>query len=150
MKFLPLLGKKLKDDEVVEILEDLDMKVIYDFDRLHENMPDIYWATSKPKGFQFRFDDAQRLEAVFLHVMPEDDIAAVSPHDCDVPFFGSKQDLEAFGEAQHLRVTKGSADVLGRNRDWVLLEFASHSIHYEFREGSLALVSILRIDEPAA
>jgi hypothetical protein len=140
----------LKDDEVIEILEGLDMEVIYEFDRLHENLPDIYWATSKPKGFQFRFDDSQRLEVVFLHMTPGDGFAAVSQHDCDVPFFGSRQDVEAFGKTQHLQVTKGSADFLGVSREWVRLGFASHSIHYEFRAGSLALVSISRIDEPAA
>ena len=144
MNFLPLLGKMLKDDEVIEILEGSDMEVVYDFDRLHENMPDIYWATSKPKGLQFRFDDSQRLEVVFLHITPGDGFAAVSQHDCDVPFFGCKHDVEAFGEAQHLQITKGSADFLGVSREWVRLGFASHSIHYEFRAGSLALVSISR------
>jgi hypothetical protein len=148
--FLPLLGKMLKDDEMIEILEGSDMEVIYDFDRLHENVPEIYWATSKPQGFQFRFDDSQRLKVVFLHVVPGDGYAAVSQHDCDVPFFDSRQDVEAFGETQHLQVTKGSADFLGVNREWVRLGFSSHSIHYEFRAGSLAMVSISRIDEPAA
>jgi hypothetical protein len=150
MRFIPLLGKKLKDDEIIEILEGLDMVVIYDFDRLHENTPDIYSATSEPKGFEFRFDDSQSLEVVYLHITPDDGFAAVSQHDCDVPFFASKQDVEAFGEAQHLQVTKGSADFLGVYRDWVRLEFATHSIHYEFRAGSLAMVTISRIDEPAA
>ena len=150
MKFLPLLGKKLKDDEVIEILDGLDMEVIYIFDRSHENMPDIYSAPSEPKGFQFRFDDAQNLEVVYLYITPQDGFAAVSQPDCDVPFFVSKQDVEAFGEAQHLQVIKGSADFLGVYRDWVLLEFATHSIHYEFRAGSLAMVTISRIDKPAA
>jgi len=150
MTFLPLLGKQLKDDEVIDILEGLDMVVTYEFDRLHENMPDIYWAASKPKGFQFRFDDSQRLKVVFLYVTPDNDFAAVSQHDCDVPFFVSRQDVEAFGEAQHSQVTKGRADFLGVSREWVRLGFASHSIHYEFRAGSLAMVTISRIDEPAA
>jgi len=150
MTFLPLLGKMLKDDEVIEILEGLDMDVIYDFDRLHENTPDIYWATSKPEGFQFRFDDSQRLEVVFLHITPGDGFAAVSQHDCDIPFFASKQDVEAFGEAQHLQVARGSADFVGFSREWVRLGFATHSIHYEFHAGGLALVTISRKDEPAA
>ncbi len=51
MKFLPLLGKLLKDDEVVAVLEQADMEVIYDFDRLHENTPDKYWAESKKHGY---------------------------------------------------------------------------------------------------
>jgi hypothetical protein len=150
MTFLPLLGKQLKDDEVIEILEGLDMEVIYEFDRLHENMPDIYWAASKPKGFQFRFDDSQSLEVVFLYITSDDDFAAVSQHDCDVPFFSSKQDVEAFGAAQHLQIAKGSADFDGVSGEWVKLGFATHSIHYEFRAGRLALVTISRKDEPAA
>ncbi len=150
MQFTPLLNKKLKDDEIIEILESLDIEVVYEFDRLHENMPDIYWATSEPEGFQFRFDEAQRLEVVYLHVIPADGFAPVSQRDCDIPFFTTKQEVEAFGEARHLQVTKGSADFLGVSREWVRLEFAAHSIHYEFRTGSLALVTISRKDEPAA
>ena len=149
MTFLPLLGKQLKDDEVIGILEGLDMEVIYEFDRLHENMPDIYWATSKSKGFQFRFDDSQRLEVVFLHITPDDGFTAVSQDDCDVPFFGSKQ-RGGIRQAQHLQVTKGSADFLGVHRDWLRLSFATHSINYTFQRGSLATVTIIRRDEPAA
>lgn len=113
MQFIPLLNKKLKDDEIIEILEGLDIEVVYEFDRLHENMPDIYWATSKPEGFQFRFDEAQKLAVVFLHITPDDDFAAVSQHDCDIPLFESKQEVLAFGEAQHLQVAKGDADFQG-------------------------------------
>jgi hypothetical protein len=150
MKFLPLLGKKLKDDEVIEILEGLDMKVIYDFDRLHENMPDIYWATSKPKGFQLRFDEAQRLDVIFLHITPSEGCAAFSQRDCDIPFYKSKQEATEFGEAQRLQLAKGDTDFQGVSREWVLLGFAAYSIHYEFHAGHLALVTISRKDEPAA
>lgn len=142
MKFLTLLGKKLRDDEVIDILESLDMVVIYEFDRLHENQPDIYWAAAKPEGFQLRFDEAQRLDTVYLYITPREGFAAVSQHDCDIPFFATRQEVESFGEAQHLQVKKGGADFLGISREWVRLEFASHSIHYEFRAGSLALVTI--------
>lgn len=150
MKFLPLLGKKLKDDDVIEILEGLNMDVIYEFDRLHEGQPDIYWAASKPEGFQFRFDEAQRLDVVFLHITPSDGYAAISQRDSDIPFFSSTQEVETFGEAQHLRVEKGSADFLGISRKWARLGFVSHSIHYEFHAGTLALVTISRRVEPAA
>lgn len=147
MKFLPLLRKKLKDDEMIEILEGLDMDVIYDFDRLHEGQPDMYWAASKEDGFQFRFDEAQALDVVFLYITPSDDYAAISRHDCDVLFFGTKEDALAFGEAQHLQVAKGSADFLGVGSEWVRLGFAAHSIHYEFHGGKLARVTITTGDE---
>ena len=150
MEFLPLLGKMLKDDEVIEILEDLSIDVIYDFDRLHEGQPDIYWAAAKPEGFLFRFDETQALELVFLYIAPVNGYAAASQHDCDIPFFASKQEVEAFGEAQHLSIAKGTHDFLGATREWVRLGFASHSIHYEFRAGSLALITISKRNGPAA
>jgi hypothetical protein len=150
MKFIPLLGKRLKDDEIIEILESLDLEVIYDFDRLHEGQSDIYWASSKPKGIQFRFDGTQCLDTAFLYVSPGDGFEVASQQDCDIPFFASKQEVETFGEAQHLRVAKGSVDFLGTRRDWVRIEFSSHSVHYQFEAGRLALVTISRTSERAA
>jgi hypothetical protein len=147
MQFMPLLRKKLKDDEVIEILERFDMEVIYDFDRLHEGQPDKYWAASKKNGFQFRFDETHTLDVIFLHTMPRDGYAAISRHDCDIPFFTTAEESRKFGEAQHLQVKKGSADFLEVSREWVRLGFAKHSIHYEFHAGSLALVTISRKDE---
>jgi hypothetical protein len=147
MQFLPLLGKRLKDDEVVDILESLDMVVIYEFDRLHEGQPDVYWTAARPAGFQFKFDEAQKLTTIFLYITPGEGFAAISFHDCDIPFFANSQEVESFGETRHLQVTKGSADFLGVTREWVRLGFASHSNHYEFRAGSLALVTVSRKDE---
>ncbi|HSY18443.1 MAG TPA: hypothetical protein VK815_08930 [Candidatus Acidoferrales bacterium] len=113
MQFIPLLGKKLKDDEVIEILESLDIEVIYDFDRLHEGQPDKYWAGAKKDGFLFRFDEAQTLDVVFLYIMPSDVYAAISQHGCDIPFFTTSVEAQTSGDARHSQVTKGSADFLG-------------------------------------
>jgi len=146
MQFLRLLGKKLRDDDVIEILEGLDLDVIYDFDRLHEGQPDRYWAASKKDGFQFRFSEAQTLDVIFLYIRPNDGYAAISQHDCDIPFFTTAGEAQTSGETRHLLVKKGRGDFLGVNREWVRLGFAGHSIHYEFHGGSLALVTITRTD----
>jgi hypothetical protein len=53
MNFLALLGKKLKDDDVIELFERAHIHVVCDFDRSHENVPDRYWAAAKKEGFQF-------------------------------------------------------------------------------------------------
>jgi len=144
MHFLPLLGKSLKDDEIIEILEGFDMEVIYDFDRLHEGQPDQYWSASKKDGFQLRFDEKQTFDVVFLHLAPNDGYTAISRNDCDVPFFTTAEEAQMFGKTQHLQVAKGSADFLGVKREWVRLGFATHSAHYEFHAGSLALVTVAR------
>lgn len=145
MHFLPMLGKKLKDIEVIEVLERLDMDVIYDFDRLHEGQPDQYWAASKSEGFQFKFDETQTLVTVFLHLAPSDGFPAMSRYDCDIPFFTTAEEVQKYGQTRHLAVTKGSADFLGVRRVWVRLGFASYSAHYEFHGESLAQITLTRM-----
>jgi hypothetical protein len=144
MHFLPMLGKKLKSDEVIEVLEGLDMEVIYDFDRLHEGRPDQYWAASKSEGFLFKFDETQMLGVIFLYLTPRDGFTAISRHDCDIPFFIAAGEVRKYGQTQHLAVTDGSADFLGVKREWVRLGFTTHSVQYEFHGESLAQITLTR------
>ena len=146
MRLIPLLGKQLKDDEVIDLLDCLDMEVIYDFDKLREGQPDKYWASSKEAGIQLRFDAAQALDAVFFYIATGDGFTAFSQSDCDVPLFASIAEAQAFGDAQHLQLTNGRADFLGVPREWVRLGFPAYASHYEFHGGRLALVTITRSD----
>ncbi len=146
MKILPLLGQQLKDDDVIAVLDDLDMEVVYDFDRLHEGQPDRYWATSKRDGIQFGFDAQQTLSLIFLHVISCDDFTAFSTAECDLPLFHSITEAQTVGERQHIRMTKGTAEFLGMTRDWVCFQFETHSVHYEFRDDNLALITISRVE----
>ena len=77
MNFLSLLGKKLKDDCIVDILDFADIEVIYEFDRSHENLEDLYWAQSKQHGFQFRFDKDQILDNIFIYARSAEGFTAV-------------------------------------------------------------------------
>ena len=144
MRLLPLLGKPLKDDDVIDILDSMEMDVIYDFDRLHEGQPDKYWAASQEAGIQLRFDKAQTLDTIFLYIAPDEGFAACAQRDSDVPFFTTAAEVQAFGEAQGLQVSKGRTDFLGVSRDWIRLGFETYSVHYEFRAGSLARVTVSR------
>jgi hypothetical protein len=65
MKMSSLLGKKLKEDIIMELLESHEIQVIYDFDRTHENIPDAYWAGFKQAGFQLHFNNNQILDTIF-------------------------------------------------------------------------------------
>src|SRR5262245_26669545 len=144
MQFLPLLGKSLRDDDVIDVLDSLEMDVIYDFDRLHEGQPDQYWASAKEAGIQLNFNAAQTLDTIFLHIAPSGGFGAFSPIGSDISIFATVAAAEAFGDAHGLQVSKGTADFLGVSRDWVRLGFVTHSVHYEFRGGGLALVTIQR------
>jgi hypothetical protein len=142
MKFLPLLGKRLKDDEIIDFLESAEMEVVYDFDRLHENQPDKYWATAKDRGVQFGFDADQSLELIFLYAVPAEDFSAVDRSESDVPFFSTVAEAEMYAAQEKAGVTKGEAEFLRSRRHWVRLACPNHSLHYEFREGFLTLVTV--------
>ena len=144
MHLLPLLGKSLKDDDVIDILDEMEMDVIYDFDRLHEGQPDKYWAAAQEAGIQFRFDEAQTLDTIFLYILPDEGFAAYPQRDSDVPVFTTTAEVQAFGEAQHLQISSGRADFLGVSSDWIRLGFGAYLVHYEFRAGSLAQVTVSR------
>ncbi len=142
MHFLPLLRKRLKDDDVIDILEWAKTEVVYDFDRLHENQPDKYWVTAKNCGFQLGFNDQQILDVIFLHVAPSEEFSACDPENCDVPFFLTSAEVGAHGSRQDVQIVKGKTTFLNVEREWVRLEYPRHSLHYEFSDGSLALVTI--------
>jgi hypothetical protein len=144
MQLIPLLGKALKDDEVIDHLEGMEMEVVYDFDRLHEGQPDKYWASSKRVGIQLRFNEDQILDNIFLYIAADEGFAAFALGNSDVPVFRTAAEVQAFGDAQRLQVTKGQANFLGVSRDWIRLGFGAYSIHYEFRGGSLARVTVSR------
>jgi len=53
MEFRQLRGKLMKDDDVIEVLEHYDMRVIYDFDRTHGNMSMCIGRRPRRSDFNF-------------------------------------------------------------------------------------------------
>lgn len=142
MHFTPLLGKKLKDDEVIEVLEWLDAQVIYDFDRTYENMPDKYWVRSQENGIQMGFDDQQRLEVIFLHIAPIAGFTPVDMEAADVTPWETLGAAETHAIGKQIPYTKGQGEFLGIPRTWIRWEFESHTVHYEYRQDQLAMMTL--------
>ena len=143
MHFLPLLGRHLKDDQVIELLDHYGMDVVYDFDRLHENTADKYWAASKAHGFQFRFNAEQKLDAIFLYVAPVEGFSIINRSEIDVPFFVGVSEVEAHCNAKGLRFAQGRV-ALGvlAERDWGRIDTDEWSAHYDFRKGALTIIGL--------
>jgi hypothetical protein len=129
MHFLSLLGRCLKDDDVVDVLERNEIDVVYDFDRSHENIDDIYWAPSINGGFVLKFGAKQVLETIFLYAAPIEGFTAIDRTDCDVTFFSSVKEVEAYAIKSKARFNKGVVDLLGIHREWVRLEYDGFSVH---------------------
>ena len=142
MHFLPLLRKSLKSDDVADLLEHWDVSVTYEFDRLHEGTSDWYWAGFRDLGFQLRFDQNQVLDCIFIYVLESDGFSPVDLSDSDIPVFGSPGGVAAYAAQQGAATSDGRASLEGVVRDWVRVEWNSHSVHYEFRGGELALITV--------
>jgi hypothetical protein len=108
MKLLPLLDLNMKSDEVIEVLEHFDLKVVYDFDRLHENTDDLYWASAHQAGFELRFNQRQVLDTVFLYVLPRGEFMRIDPSLAGVPFHGSFGEAKAALLQQQVRLQAGN------------------------------------------
>jgi len=103
MNLTALLGRNLKDDEILEVLEVYQIEqVVYDFDRNHENMEDVYWAAARSAGFQLRFDQQQVLDTIFCYIAAEEGFSPVSPHIIGVPIHRSFDEAEAACKAAGL------------------------------------------------
>ena len=145
MTLTSLLGKKLKDEEILQLIEDYQVgDVVYGFDRLREGTEDEYWAEAKEAGFAVRFDQDQMLNTVFCYASSIDGFTPISASDVGVPFFSSFEDAEGAAKAAGVRHSTGHVDdaLLGIKSCWVRHERPEAWVHYEFRDDELALVTL--------
>jgi hypothetical protein len=136
---LSLLNKKLKDDIIMELLESHEVEVIYEFDRTHENLPDVYWAGIKQAGVQLRFNDYQILDTIFCYIKTRDGFEPIVPDDIGVPIFSS------FDEAEQNCKKRGvKYKIPPSSQTWLKVEDSVGDVHYEFQDGLLAMVTLMR------
>ena len=139
MKLTGLLGKRLKDDEILEVLEHYDMEVIYAFDRTHEGMPDQYWAQAKPHGFQLGFDEHQVLNVVFCYVAPSEGFSPIDSSIIGAPVH------RAFGEAEsYCKQNSLAYRVSDPSRPgwWLKVEGSNPWLHYQFKDNRIFRVTL--------
>lgn len=137
MDFESLLGRQLKDDEVVEVLDAQGMQVVYDFDRSHENLEDVYWAAAQASGFQFRFDQDQKLDVVFLYIEASEGFRPIARGEVGIPLY------ENFDEAKQDFTREGIPfKESPGGKWWVKGDFGSSTRHYQFRDDTLFRVTL--------
>ncbi|WP_269532849.1 hypothetical protein [Chitinimonas sp. BJYL2] len=139
MNLLYLLNLALKSDEVIEVLEDYNITVVYDFDRFRENSPDLYWASSADAGFELRFNERQVLDTIFMYASPRHSFNSVASGIEGVPCFNS---FEAATEGfKRMGIAYEAAP---EGNDWIKGDFNAYQVHYEFcHDGALGLVTIM-------
>jgi hypothetical protein len=143
VKLIEYIGQKLKDDDVVDLLEQYEMEVIYHFDRHHENSPDEYASAASASGFELRFDDRQVLTTIFCYVEERDDFLAVDPSAVGVAFFVSPAEARKAGEKEGVNCKhKSDVEFLGRRLSWVSFEKGNRKMHYEYSDRGLSLITL--------
>ena len=142
MDYLPLLEMHLKSDEIIDLLETYDMEVVYEFDRLHENLPDEYQARCAELGLELLFDADQRLKTVFIHLVDANGFTPADLTDSDVLRFDTKRAAASHALREGIAVKEGRSEFLGKETDWIRFEYEGYSVHYEYRRGSLALITL--------
>ena len=148
MDLSALLGHKLKDDDVIEILEGYDIEVVYEFDRLHDNLPDVYWASVREAGFQLRFNEDQVLGTIFCYVVAKDGFSPIAPAIIGAPVYKTFDDAEQACKSHGLRYSTSDATKAPPHRHWWLrVEAPEHWSHYQLENGLVALVTLSRPGE---
>jgi len=118
------------------------MTVVYDFDRLHENSPDTYYASAYAGGFQFGFDEHQVLEVIWCYVLPAEGHAAIDLDMLGTPAF------DTFALAQDYAQTSGIRTVQDQSGEgWIRFEYKTARVPYQFDNGCLSRVTISRPKE---
>jgi hypothetical protein len=147
VKLIDLLGRQLKDDAVVGLLELYELQVVYEFDRLHENTPDYYTVQALTRGFELRFNEAQILDTVFCYITSRDGFEPIEADFVGVPMYESIGTAAAAAQRLAVKVTrKDGVKFLGRVTSWIRLEHKRQSWHFEYSNDALARVTLIHRD----
>jgi hypothetical protein len=141
MKHLDLLGTPLKSEFLFDLLETYDARVVYEYDRTHENLPDEYHAEIPDLGLQFVFDESQMLRTLF---MKPTEVTTFNPFEDDerIRKFASKTEARQHAKNNGVPTSEGETDFMGEQRDWIRLESDTHSIHYEYVNSELKMITL--------
>lgn len=142
MNLLSLLHLALKSDEVIDLLELHEIKVNYDFDRTHEGIPDIYWASCQEVGFELRFNENQVLVTIFMYILPRDGFTPIETSITGVPIYRNFAEVKAAFQCNAVAFSKAKV-----GEGWIKGDFGEHAVHYEFNQaGALSLVTVMAVD----
>jgi hypothetical protein len=139
-----LLGRALKSDELIELLEDEDMEVIYQFDRIHEGGKDRYWTANRSAGYELHFDDKQRLKTIFCYLVATDTFRPIDPALIGVPIYRTfdeaKRNADAQGVSYVTPNVKKYPDMAGK---YLRMDLPDYSVHYQFKKRRLDMITLM-------
>ncbi|GAB5440516.1 MAG: hypothetical protein Fues2KO_08650 [Fuerstiella sp.] len=142
MRHLDLLGTGLKSDFLCDLFETYDVQVVYEYDRTHEGLADEYHAELPDLGLQFVFDAKQVLRTLFLRPVEVSTLNPFNPDDDRIQRFNTKADAIRYAHENGLQFSEGLAELMGEQKDWIRFKSDTHSIHFEFVDSELRLITL--------
>jgi hypothetical protein len=145
MNYIDILGESLKSEFLFDLFETYDVDVIYEYDRTYENLEDEYRAEIPKMGLGFIFDASQRLTTLF---MKKAEHSGYNPFEGDDPrkiSFRSGSEAMRYAKEKSIDAIHHEAEsdsFLGEIPEWVKFIFESYSIHYQFNDDGLNLVTL--------
>ena len=128
---------------MLEILEHYGIDVVYDFDRTHENIEDCYWAAAKANGFQFRFDENQSLDVIFLYLVEREGFTPISRKEIDVPVFETFDEAEKECNSKNIPFIKSPGEPGTRDyKWWIKPSYGDYTVHYQYKDGAIRMITI--------
>jgi len=142
MELIPLLHQILKSEILIDLFETYDVLVVYEYDRTYEGRADAYWAKIPSLGLEFVFNKSQVLKTIFVYVVPEDELVAADLNELGIDSFPSKQTAIESAIENSVHFTEGETNVFDDHRDWIKYEYSNYSIHFEYRDSVLSLITL--------
>jgi hypothetical protein len=142
MNLSKLLNCHLKSDELIVLFEHYDVDVIYSYDRLHEGTEDSYYGSINELGLQFSFNEHQVLKTIFIYVSGNEEFEKANLSEFEISAHDDKLSVIKYGKENGIEYTEGEVSFLGENRSWAKLALSDYSIHYEFTDGVLGLITL--------
>ena len=145
MTHLELLGYDLKSDFLNDLFETYDVQVVYRYDRTHEGIADEYLAEIQELGLEFIFDERHVLTTLFWKQV---EVTTFNPFEADpsMPAFLAKEEATRYARDNGLKTTEGTAEFSGEQKVWIRIERDTHSIHYEYIDADLRMITLQRTD----
>lgn len=142
MNLQKLLNCSLKSDDLIELFEHYEVDVVYSYDRLQEGMEDKYYGSINELGLQFSFDGHQVLKTIFIYTNGNEEFKKANLSEFKIATYDDKVSIIKYAKESGIEYTDGEASFLGESRAWVKLALSNYSIHYEFKEGVLGLITM--------
>lgn len=145
MNYIGILGERLKSEFLFDLFETYDVNVIYEYDRTYENIEDEYRAEIPEMGLGFIFDSSQRLTTLFMRIVEH---SGYNPFEGDDPrevSFCSGPEAMTYAKEKSIDAVHHEAKTdsfFGEIPEWVKFRFKSYSIHYQFNNDGVYLVTL--------